>query len=179
MSYAIRQITDAFAEAHPTMRNEDQDALKALVHARARNLRDKGKIAATNRGGPGETATYSDADVVAACTALALNLQGIPWGWIEAMNLRLRTVWSATGRPAFENTVDRVKAGEALFLTLKHYTAPWPHTEATLEAAATSETEPESDEKTAIIAVGAEPGLTIVVPVTAVAKPVLDLLERA
>ncbi|MEO9824093.1 MAG: hypothetical protein ABJF50_06705 [Paracoccaceae bacterium] len=168
MTYTLRQLTKAFAIAHPAVRSESGLELEKLIHVRGRNLRDKGLIRANHASAPGEH-LFSDEDVAAACVALAMNLAGLPWAYIETMNYWLRPTSGSTRTDldpfAFDHAIVAIKSGKKRFVTVAwsfdgtHLPLAW--SEAFLHE------KPHVPEG---------PNIAIVVPVNQVAKPVFDAL---
>ena len=165
--FTLREIAGALAE---TMRaaSETQDAVE--LHERARMLRDRGLIKTSSPQRQGRTTTYSEADVVAAVIAITASLNGQSWGIIEAINGQLRAIGNTVGRPEYEWQLAAIKADEPIFVRLDICNYPWGFTNARLDTLSALGLDKLGDD----LPVGTTQ--ILVMPVTAVAKPVLDLL---
>lgn len=162
MTFTLRQIADAYSDNWGDGQTEEE---RQRVYDRTRMLRDKGLICSTNPRSQGKAMTFTEADTAFAVVALAASLNGVSWGTIELLNLQLRKVKSALGKPMFERNLGSIKSGLPIFARIDHIQAPYPQNPASMGGPEIQAAEP------------AEGTTQILIwPVTQLAKPVLDSL---
>lgn len=164
MNITLREIADALCDSRNNQPTEEE---RQRIYDRARMLRDKGYIASTKPSQRGKAMTFTEADVVAAVIVMSASLDGMSWGVIGAINQDLRSIGNTQGKPMYEHFLGEIKSGNSIFIRLEVRSQPWGHTEATMG-------------RDDLLAVRPTIGTTLVLiwPVTDLAAPVLDILDR-